>query len=268
MGQPTAVTNAVPTVRTPDESGATSPLLQPLVSLSITACPVIETLNLPVKQRLKEQDIDRTVLLQIRLRPVHPGLRGGHEFRPGDLHPLFDSSDETDQRLAALPEPRQMIYAPKTRPFNFGLRSCFFSCRLLGSPFLPLELCRLRQPRQEAVQALLLGGTGTYNLISYNVSRLIPEIGIRKALGATPGSVIWMMLKRACWMAVIGTALGLPLAFVTSTYLGNVLYGMKSPNLLAFGALPVILAGVVVFAGYLPSRWASKVDPMQALRSE
>jgi putative ABC transport system permease protein len=116
--------------------------------------------------------------------------------------------------------------------------------------------------------ALLLGGTGTYNLISYNASRLIPEIGIRKALGATPGSVTWMMLRRACWMAVIGTALGLPLAFVTSAYLGNVLYGMKAPNLLAFGALPVMLAGVVVLAGYLPSRWASRVDPMEALRSE
>lgn len=116
--------------------------------------------------------------------------------------------------------------------------------------------------------ALFLGGTGIYNLISYNVSKLIPEIGIRMALGANPKSIVWMMLKRACWMAAMGTTLGLPLAFLISAYVRNLFYGMKAPNLLAFVVLPLILAGVVIFAGYLPSRRASKVDPMEALRCE
>jgi ABC-type antimicrobial peptide transport system permease subunit len=96
----------------------------------------------------------------------------------------------------------------------------------------------------------------------------MPELGIRKALGASPGSLVWMMLKRPCWMAVMGTALALPLAFLTSAYLASVFYGMKAPHLVAFGVPPLVLAGSVICAGYLPSRWASKVDPMKAMRWE
>jgi ABC-type antimicrobial peptide transport system permease subunit len=114
----------------------------------------------------------------------------------------------------------------------------------------------------------LLAGTGIYNLISYDASRRMPEMGIRKALGASPASLVWMMLKRPCRMAVVGATLGLPLAFLASTYLGSVFYGMKGPNLFAFAVPPLVLAGAVICAGYLPSRWASKVDPMEALRSE
>jgi putative ABC transport system permease protein len=114
--------------------------------------------------------------------------------------------------------------------------------------------------------ALLLAATGIYNLISYAASKRMPEIGIRRALGASPGSVVWMMLKQPCWMAIAGTSLGLPAAFLTSLYVGSVFYGMKPPNLLAFGVPPLILAGAVIGAGYFPSRRASKVDPMEALR--
>jgi putative ABC transport system permease protein len=116
--------------------------------------------------------------------------------------------------------------------------------------------------------ALLLAASGIYNLIAYDASKSLRAIGIRQALGASPGSVIWMMLRRPCVMVAAGTLLAWPLALLASRGLASVFYGMKAPNVVAFAIPPLLLMAAVIAAGYFPAHSASRMDPMKALRGE
>ena len=116
--------------------------------------------------------------------------------------------------------------------------------------------------------ATVLAAVGLYGVMSYTVSRRTREIGIRMALGAARTSVLWMVLREVATMAVAGIVLGLPVAIGLSRFVQSQLYGLSPTDPTTLGLATVILGSVAMFAGYVPARRATRVDPMLALRYE
>jgi len=116
--------------------------------------------------------------------------------------------------------------------------------------------------------ATVLAAVGLYGVMSYTVSRRTREIGIRMALGAARTSVLWMVLREVAVMAIAGIVIGLPVAIGLSRFVQSQLYGLSPTDPLTLGLAAVILSSVAMFAGYVPARRATRVDPMLALRYE
>ena len=116
--------------------------------------------------------------------------------------------------------------------------------------------------------ALLLACVGLYGVMSYGVARRTNEIGIRMALGARGRSVLWLVLREALLLVVIGLVIGVGASLLVTKTAESLLYELKPNDPLTIALATLILAGVAAFAGYLPARRASRVDPMIALREE
>ena len=119
-----------------------------------------------------------------------------------------------------------------------------------------------------ALLALLIACVGLYATMAYAVVRRTSEIGLRMALGAARGRVIWMVLREVCVLAAIGLAIGLPAALASSRLVESLLFATKpdDPRVLALAV--AILLGASLLAGFGPARRASRVDPIVALRHE
>jgi len=118
------------------------------------------------------------------------------------------------------------------------------------------------------VVALVLAGVGIYGVMSYTVAQRTQEIGIRVALGATGGSVLAMVLRDGMRLVVIGLALGTVGALVLTRLGASLLWGVSSSDALTYVLLAIVLAAVALVAIVVPARRATRIDPMQALRSE
>jgi predicted permease len=116
--------------------------------------------------------------------------------------------------------------------------------------------------------ALVLSSIGLFGLFSYAVTRRTPEIGIRMAIGAPPGSIRWMILRETLWLLLAGLAIGLPATLAASRVVSSILFGVAPNDPVTLAATMMLLAGVAIFTGYWPARKASKVDPMVALHYE
>jgi predicted permease len=116
--------------------------------------------------------------------------------------------------------------------------------------------------------ALLLAGTGLYGVVASSVETRRREFGIRIALGAQRNDVLRIVLRRGLLLACLGIALGIPTALAASRALSTVLFGVKTSDPATFAAAALVLAAVATFAGLVPARRASRVDPMESLRSE
>lgn len=116
--------------------------------------------------------------------------------------------------------------------------------------------------------ALALACVGLYGVMSYFVARRTSEIGIRMALGATRGSVVSLVLRGAMWQIVIGLVLGIPASLYVGYLMKSILYGVGSFDPWALTLAPFMLVVCAAFAGFLPARRASTIEPIQALRIE
>jgi putative ABC transport system permease protein len=119
-----------------------------------------------------------------------------------------------------------------------------------------------------AGMALFLAAIGIFGVISYSVSRRTHEMGIRVALGASRAAILRMVLRETLQLTFAGLAVGIPCALAASRLLGHMLFGVSSHDLATLAAVAFILAAVAAFAGYLPARRATRVDPLVALRYE
>jgi predicted permease len=116
--------------------------------------------------------------------------------------------------------------------------------------------------------ALLLGTVGLYGVISFIVARRTPEIGVRMALGASTRSVLREVIGRGMVLTGVGLALGLFGAWALSRALASLLYGVSANDPVTFGGTALLLGAVSLLATWIPARRASRVDPVEALRSE
>jgi predicted permease len=116
--------------------------------------------------------------------------------------------------------------------------------------------------------ALLLAMIGLYGVTSYTVARRQGEIGIRMALGAQKGSVIWLVLRDVAVVLAGGVTLGIAAALAAGRLVTSLLYGVKPTDPATLAAAALVLATTAAIAGYLPARRASRRDPMAALREE
>jgi len=119
-----------------------------------------------------------------------------------------------------------------------------------------------------ALLALILSGMGLYGIVSYEVGRRTKEIGVRVALGAQGRDVVHLFLRQGFGVVLTGVIFGAALAFATTRLLGAWLFGVGSADPLSFGVAAAILLAVTLAAAYLPTRRATRVDPMVALRYE
>jgi predicted permease len=119
-----------------------------------------------------------------------------------------------------------------------------------------------------AVLALVLASIGIYGVISYSVQQRTREIGIRAALGASPGRVLGMIVGDGAKLAMIGIAIGTVGALILTRFIRAFLYGVSPSDPLTFTGIALVLAAVAIIASYVPARRAMKVDPNSALRYE
>jgi len=118
-----------------------------------------------------------------------------------------------------------------------------------------------------SVFALVLASLGIYGLISYSVTQRTQEIGIRMALGASAGDMQSRVVLQALRLAALGTLIGIAASWILARALSGLLFGVSSTDPATFLGTLIILTVVAAFAGYLPARRASRIDPMMALRS-
>ena len=116
--------------------------------------------------------------------------------------------------------------------------------------------------------ALLLASVGLYGVTAYRVARRTSEIGIRMAIGATPGNIIVMVLRTAFSQVGLGLAVGIPLAIGAGRLMGSKLFGVHSYDPLVLGTAAALLGLAAFVASVVPARTAASIEPMSALRIE
>jgi putative ABC transport system permease protein len=117
-----------------------------------------------------------------------------------------------------------------------------------------------------AVVALLLAGMGLYGVVAFWVARRTREIAVRVAIGAQPGDVLWLVLRRTALLVGSGVAIGLVASIASAKMLAGLLYGVTSADPAALVLATLFLVLVAMLAAYLPARRALHVDPIEALR--
>jgi predicted permease len=116
--------------------------------------------------------------------------------------------------------------------------------------------------------AFLLAVIGLYGVLAYSVTRRSRELGIRMALGARPAEVFGLVVREGMLLVSLGVALGLAGSFAASRFVSGMLFNVASPDLRVFVAVTLALLGSGLAACVLPARRATRVDAMEALRSE
>jgi predicted permease len=116
--------------------------------------------------------------------------------------------------------------------------------------------------------ATALAAVGLYAVLSYNVSERTRELGLRLALGASPGVLLKMVIKQIGWIAAVAILIGVAVAIAVGRVAEAVLFGVSGYNVVAFALAVAVISVVALGAGFLPARRASRVAPMQALREQ
>jgi|CZKI01.1.fsa_nt_gi putative ABC transport system permease protein len=116
--------------------------------------------------------------------------------------------------------------------------------------------------------ALLLATVGVYGVKAYTVARRTREIGIRMALGARSNDVLALVMRQAMLQTAVGLAAGTVLALIVGRLLASALFNVSPADFLVLGTSAAILAVTTVFACWLPARRATRVNPVEALRTE
>ena len=118
------------------------------------------------------------------------------------------------------------------------------------------------------ILATLLAAIGLYGVMAYMAAQRTREIGVRMALGAASGDVVWLVMREVLLLAGIGIGIGLPAAWGLTRFAKSQLYGIQPNDALTIALATAGIAFVAIVSGYIPARRATLVDPMRALRWE
>jgi len=118
------------------------------------------------------------------------------------------------------------------------------------------------------ILAVFLVCIGIYGLLSYSVARRTSELGIRLALGAQSQALLWMILRECIVLLVLGLAVGVPVALSSTRILKSLLFELSPLDPVAISVAIAAVAVMTIAAAWLPARRATRIDPMQALRTE
>jgi predicted permease len=136
----------------------------------------------------------------------------------------------------------------------------------------PLGLMPLRMGASiagaQGLIALLLAALGIFGLVSYAVTRRTREIGIRMALGARTGDVLSLVTRQSFKLTFVGLACGLLLSVGLTRALAGILYGVSPTDAVVFAGVALLISAITLLACWLPARRATRVNPVEALRSE
>jgi len=119
-----------------------------------------------------------------------------------------------------------------------------------------------------ALAALLLAAVGLYGVISGGVTERLREIGIRTALGATPGEILRQVVGRGVALTILGALIGLGGSAVATRLLASMLFSVSRTDPVTYAGVVGLLTAVAIAAAWLPARRAAGVDPTIALRAE
>jgi macrolide transport system ATP-binding/permease protein len=176
---------------------------------------------------------------------------------------VFELRTVTDP-LTLVASVRQIVHeiSPRVPVFNVTTQSAQID-QTIGQERTFAELCSCF-----AALALTIAAMGLYGTMAYTVARRTSEIGIRVALGAEGSRIIWMVLKQELALTAAGLAIGLAVAWATSSFVESFLFGVKPNDPLSILASVFILIVIATLAGFAPAWKASRIDPMVALRHE
>ena len=116
--------------------------------------------------------------------------------------------------------------------------------------------------------ALLLALAGMYGVMTYVTIERIPEFAVRIALGASPGGVLGLVLRRAAWMAATGIVLGVALAYSAARVMNTMLFGLTATDASTYAWVLLVVTPLVMMAAAIPAWRAARRDPLAALRNE
>jgi putative ABC transport system permease protein len=133
---------------------------------------------------------------------------------------------------------------------------------LIGVLYVAWGLCI------DALIALLLAAIGIFAVMANLVGERTREIGVRLAMGARREDVMSMMLRQAAWLAGSGVGVGLLMAFALAHGVANLIYGVRPDDPIIFAGITAAIAAIALGSSWLPTRRASRIDPMEALRDE
>ncbi|HYV14353.1 MAG TPA: FtsX-like permease family protein, partial [Pyrinomonadaceae bacterium] len=219
---------------------------------SSTQYEIIGVVSNAKHSSLQEEDEPQayTSHQQVPSRTMDLAVRANYSF---DREPaaLINSIRQTVSKI----DPEQAIYNIRTMDQRL-------SQSIAPQRFVALLLSLF------ATLALIQALVGIYGVMSYAVTQRRQELGIRMALGAHPGNILSLVLRRGMKLTLIGMALGLVGAVASTRLLRDMLFGVKPIDPLTFAAMTVLLIGISLVACFVPARRATKVDPMNVLRSE
>jgi ABC-type antimicrobial peptide transport system permease subunit len=116
--------------------------------------------------------------------------------------------------------------------------------------------------------ATVLASVGLYGVMAFVVARRRKELGIRLALGAQAGGVIWLVMREVLILLAIGLGVGVPAAMALGRFVSTQLYGIEPNDPWMAGTTVLLLTLVSAAAGFIPAHRASRIDPILALRCE
>jgi len=186
---------------------------------------------------------------------------------PNDLHPCLclhvandGSADLVRQRIVEgirRFDPRMAVLSVET-----------LAQKRHGDSSVRLARTGARLAMAAGAAALFLAALGIYAIKGYMVASRTSEIGIRKALGATHGSIMGMVLREGLVLTLAGLIAGLALGLAVAKIAASLLYGISPIDPVSIAVTVALLGAASLLAGYLPARRAAKIDPMAALRCE
>ena len=188
-------------------------------------------------------------------------------YVPFEQHPVpsvFLDVRTTVPPMSVVPAIRGAVQAlDKEQPLNDIRTVSEMVAHTYGTLRFPMTLVWIF-----AALALVLSAVGIFGVMSYTVSRRRQEMAIRMALGAGRSEVLRLVLREGLGVTLFGVAVGLVAALGLSRVMAGYVYGIKATDPLTFAAASLLLMLAALAACYVPARWATKVDPIVALRYE